>query len=108
MEPLTRLELTSYEAERLQETMKVIKENSLLAGAFVTRYGPQEALEKAGHLFLCLLEELATSRNLRTGALAYGMAMAEFRAKDGQVPQAVRLEAEFASLLYSAVIAERG
>jgi hypothetical protein len=107
METLNRLDLTEYETERLHLTARVIKENSFAVGAFVTRYGSEENLKKAGHLFLCLLEELATARNLRTGAIGYGLAMAEFRAKDWNVSQATRLQAEFTCLLYSAIIAER-
>ncbi len=108
MEPLTRLELTAYEAERLHETEKSVAAHSISVGAFVTRYGPQEALSEAAGLFLGLLDGLVADTNIRSGALGYGMLMADFRKEERQVSQTYQLQAHFLFDLYRAAIGERG
>lgn len=104
---LTRTDLTDYETAQLHSVDQKVAEHSLAVGAFVTRYGRPEVLNEAASVFLELLESLTADANIRTGALEYGMFMAEFGSNDRHASQAYQLRERFIFDLYRATIAER-
>jgi len=104
---LTRTQLTDFETAKLHAVAQEVRRHSFEVGAFVTRVGQHDALSTAADLFLSLNEDLATDEDVRTGALEYGLAYAENRARDRQASQASALQGEFLVMLYKAAIADR-
>lgn len=104
---LKRTDLTAYETNALHQTEVKVREHAFAVGAFVTRYGRQEVLMEAANLFMALHDDLVADADIRTGALDYGMFMAEFGMNDYHASQSHRLQEEFLVSLYRAVIAER-
>jgi hypothetical protein len=104
---LNRTELTEYETAILHEVKKRVRSHSIAVGAFVVRYGSEEALAEAGKLFLDLLKSLTADSGIRVEALEYGLASATWGANDQNASQAYQLRSEFLRLLYSSAIAEK-
>jgi hypothetical protein len=104
---LNRTELTEYETAILHEVKKHVRSHSIAVGAFVVRYGSEEALAEAGKLFLDLLKSLTADSGIRVEALEYGLASATWGANDQNASQAYQLRSEFLRLLYSSAIAEK-
>lgn len=104
---LTRTDLTQYETEKLHLAELKVADYSLAVGAFMTRYGREEVLKEAADLFLSMLDEFVADTDIRTGALEYGMFMAEFGMNDRHASQAYQLREAFMRDLFKAAIAER-
>jgi len=107
METLTRLELTTHEADALWNATTKVREASLPVGAFVTRHGSKETLTEAAALFLELNEAFSNDPEIRIGALHYGYDMAIYNA-NRSANQAFSLQHEFLRMVFSASIADRG
>mgnify|MGYP000075922505 CR=1 FL=1 len=104
---LTRTDLTDYETAQLHAVDQKVYEHSIAVGAFMTRYGRHEVLVEAADVFMQLHDSLLADADIRTGALEYGMVMAEFSSNDRVASQAHQLRERFIFDLYRAVIAER-
>jgi len=107
METLTRLELTTHEADALWNATSKVRKASLSVCAFVSRHGSDEALAEAAALFLELNEAFSNDPEIRIGALNYGYEMATYNA-NRSTNYYFSLQHEFLRMVFSASIADRG
>jgi hypothetical protein len=106
-ESLTRTQLTDFETAKLHAVAQEVRRHSFEVGCFVTRSGQQDAMTVAAELYLSLNDDLVSDEDVRTGALEYGLAYAENRAKDRHASQAATLQGQFLVMLYKNAIADR-
>jgi hypothetical protein len=102
-----RLELTEYEVQKLHSISLKVQSYSIEVGAYIIRYGSDSNLATAAKLYLELLEDLVSDKELSIGAIQYGVFWAWNGTQDQNASQAYRLRCEFLEMLYKNAVAER-